>query len=231
LVPYVAAAPVCRFDQPYAWYPLNGNGNDSVGRFHGSLQGGSGPAAASNRFGVANTALSFDGVDDRIDLGDQFNVGLPFTIAAWVYQPSAARQPGVFRSIFATDDAPNQYFGHFFGLGPAGHLDMSYGNGGPPDTRSRRSIDSNNPIPLDRWVHLVATVRGPTDMTLYIDGSVAPSTFTGTGGPIVHSAAPARIGSFSLVAANTPWLGMMDDVLIYNCSLDAANVTSLFQRQ
>jgi hypothetical protein len=107
---------------------------------------------------------------------------------------------------------------------------MSYGNGGSVGAASRRSIDSDNPIPLDQWVHLAATVRGPTDMTLYVNGTPVTATFSGTGGPILHSPAPARIGSYSLIAANTPWAGMLDEMRIYNCSLDAASVSALYQQ-
>jgi len=153
-------------------------------------------------------------------------LALPFSVAAWVYQPAAAR--GEFRSILATDDQPGAYAGLFFQTMATGQLSMSYADGGTVGADHRRTLDSNAPIAADAWVHVVATVRGPTDMTLYIDGAPVPATYSGTGGPLVHSAAPARIGAFSIVPANRPWLGQLDEVRIYACSLDAAEVATLF---
>jgi hypothetical protein len=67
-------------------------------------------------------------------------------------------------------------------------------------------------------------------MTLYMNGQPVAATYSGTGGPIRHTTAPARIGAYSLVAANQRWLGAMDDLRVYSCSLDQAQVTALYQR-
>ena len=49
-----------------AWYPFNGNANDV------SLQGNNGTiyqaSLTSDRFGIANKAYLFDGIDDRISV-------------------------------------------------------------------------------------------------------------------------------------------------------------------
>jgi hypothetical protein len=66
-------------------------------------------------------------------------------------------------------------------------------------------------------------------MTLYVSGVPVSSANGGTGGPIAHTAgAPARIGSFHLVPANRPWLGVLDDVRIYDCGLEQSEVGRLF---
>ena len=228
MIPYTAVS-ACRFDQPYAWYPLNGNANDSAGRVNGTLPTGSAiPAAATNRFGAVGRAFAFDGVDDRIELADNFNLQLPVSISLWAYQPASARNPTTFRSLFASDDEPNRYAGFWLGLSPQGNLSFSYGSGGPVGAASRRTIDGDNPIPADEWVHIAATMRGATDMSLYVNGALVPATYNGTGGPMVHTQAPARIGSYSLIAANAPWLGSLDEVRVYNCSLTAADVAALY---
>jgi hypothetical protein len=229
-VPYTAPAAACRFDQPYAWYAMNGNAMDSAGRVHGTLPGGgAAPQAASDRRATAASAFAFDGVDDHIDVGDNFNLGLPVSIALWAFQPGSARQPNVFRSLFASDDEPGRYAGFWLGLTPTGNLSYSYGNGGPVGATSRRTINSDNPIPTDQWVHLVATMRGPTDMALYVNGALVAATYDGTGAGILHSGAPARIASYSLIAANAPWAGTLDELRVYNCSLDAAEAAALYQ--
>ncbi|MGQ0642351.1 MAG: hypothetical protein ACT4P6_16510 [Gemmatimonadaceae bacterium] len=94
-----------------------------------------------NRSGVANSALLFDGIDDRIDLGDRSNtLAVPFSIAMWVFRPA----------------------------------------GGATEFRS-----------------------------------------------MVHTSFPARIGSLSLITSNRPWLGSLDGVRLYDCSLESRDVPAL----
>lgn len=48
------------------WWPFTGNGNDLSGNGnHGAVYGS---ALTTDRFGVANNAYSFDGIDDYIQL-------------------------------------------------------------------------------------------------------------------------------------------------------------------
>jgi hypothetical protein len=222
---YRAPANACPATQPLAWYRMAGDAADSSGSaIHGSVQGA---APVPDRNGVANAALAFDGQDDLIDLGNRFDsLSPPFSVAAWIYYSVAGS--GQFRSIFASDDQPGSYFGLWFMVSPTGHLSISYGDGGRTSTQFRRTAETVGPIPSDRWLHVAATVRGPTDMTLYVDGVPVSSALSGTGGAMAHSPAPARIGSFQLVAANRPWLGPLDEVRIYGCSLDAAQVRTVF---
>jgi hypothetical protein len=229
-----APPPSCSVDRPIAWYTLDATGNDASGNAnHGTVVGAT---AIANRNGIANGALSFDGNDDRVDLGDRFNaLALPFSLSMWLYQPLSV--VGQYRSIFATDDEPGQHTGVFLELDPNGILLMSYGDGRTAATATRRTIEAATPIPTDAWVHVVATVRGPMDMTLYMNGAAIAGNLSGNGGPIAHSTFPARIGSFSLVrygtytqTANLPWAGRLDELRLYDCSLSAGDVTTLFTR-
>jgi hypothetical protein len=218
----------CPADRPVAWYRLDGDATDASGNGnHGVLLG---PSITTGSTGSGMTALDFDGIDDRIDLGDRFNgLTLPFTVAAWVFQPASAR--GEFRAILITDDEPGRYLGIWFQLEPPGLPQITYADGGPPGPGSRRTLAADSPIPTDQWVHIAATVRGPTDMTMYVDGVEVAGTYSGTGGPLVHAPAPARIGSITTLAANQPWLGGLDEITIYDCSLDAGEVAYLRQRR
>ena len=70
-----------------AYYPINGNANDESGNEnHGTVHGAT---LVEDRFGNANSAYSFDGVDDIINLGspqaldDVFDGVHDFTFSAW----------------------------------------------------------------------------------------------------------------------------------------------------
>src|SRR4051812_47952698 len=69
-----------------AWYSFNGNANDLSGNGNnGSLLNG--VAATTDRFANSNSAYSFDGIDDRIYVSNNFfnNGWNEFTVSGWTY--------------------------------------------------------------------------------------------------------------------------------------------------
>ena len=71
-------------DSLVAYYPFNGNANDESGNGHdGTINGD--VVAASDRFGNANAAYTFDGVNDGIDVNTFTPGKSALTISAWVY--------------------------------------------------------------------------------------------------------------------------------------------------
>ncbi len=67
------------------WWPFNGNANDETGNGNNGTTNGS--ELTEDRFGLANSAYSFDGVDDFIECE---NINLPAgnssrTFSAWFY--------------------------------------------------------------------------------------------------------------------------------------------------
>lgn len=71
-------------DSLVAWYSFNGNANDETS--NGNNGTVSGATLTADRFGNANSAYDFDGVDDYIDIGDSssldFSDGL--AISTWI---------------------------------------------------------------------------------------------------------------------------------------------------
>ena len=65
------------------YWPFNGNANDESGNGnHGTVNGAT---LTSDRNGVANSAYSFDGVDDYIVTSNFLEVNENFTISLWVF--------------------------------------------------------------------------------------------------------------------------------------------------
>lgn len=75
-----------------AFYPFTGNANDTSGNaYHGTVHGNA--ALTTDRFGNANRAYSFDGVDDWIETSYAQNNLTAFSVSCWVktglkYDPS-----------------------------------------------------------------------------------------------------------------------------------------------
>lgn len=226
-VQYQAPAAACNVNGPIAWYPLNGNAQDSTGNGnHGTIVGA---VSFTDRSGAAGKALNFDGIDDYVDLGDRFNsLVLPFSISIWVYKPPTSG--GEYRSLLATDNEVGHFAGVYFQFEPGNVLSINYGDGTGATATSRRSLTSNASPMVGAWMHVAATVRGPIDMTLYMNGSPIAGTYAGSGGALAHTSGPARIGSHSFTVQNRPWSGIIDEVRIYDCSLSTAQVASLLAR-
>ena len=75
------------------WWPFNGNANDESG--NGNNGTSSGAVLTSDRYGMANNAYSFDGIDDRIAIPHSATVNCSsVTIVAWVKPSSFLNSDG-----------------------------------------------------------------------------------------------------------------------------------------
>ena len=70
------------------FWPFNGNANDESGNGnHGTVNGAT---LTADRNGVANSAYSFDGIDDYIEVSDNktLDITQSVTISVWLYKPN-----------------------------------------------------------------------------------------------------------------------------------------------
>ena len=68
------------------WWPFNGNANDESGNgFNGVTNNGA--ALTTDRFGTVNSAFTFDGIDDFIQMPNYSSSG-SFTISIWYKMPT-----------------------------------------------------------------------------------------------------------------------------------------------
>lgn len=178
----------------------------------------------------AGKAISFDGVDDFIELGNIYDdLELPMTISAWIYLD--LRGLG---TIFASQDNSQTYNGfHFFVIHTAIIIDYGDGLGAlSPDFRRGKSglVDSIS----GKWIHVAATVRGPSDIDLYLNGVNIGGTYIGNSQSTMGSAFPteiAKIGFRSLVGVTYHFQGIMDELRIWNRSLSEEEIRSQMCRK
>lgn len=204
-----------------AHYPFTGNAADASGNGRDGTV--TGATLQPDRFENTDGAYRF-GIDAFVDLGSVFDgVSTPFTISVWAFRttPSAAHP------IIVSDDHQTDQIGFWLELNVSEFLTVGYADG-VDASAGRRTKTSAAGVPLTRWSHLAATVRGPTDMTLYINGVEVTGNYEGSGGTIVHDAgAPARIGLRTLSAPSF-WEGLLDDIRIYDRSLSDTEIMQLF---
>jgi len=193
---------------------------DSSGQGHvGSLNG---PVWSNETTDGSPSALSFDGVDDRVDIGSFDLTGEAMTIACWI-RPSGfsirdARLVSKASGVQAND--------HYWML-------STIFSGGTPTLRFRLKtggststlIASSGALSAGVWTHAAAVYDGAF-MRLYLDGVEVGST-PKSGAISANSGVSAAIGRQPAGAGNQPFAGLIDDVRIYTRALNEADIGGL----
>ena len=198
------------------WWRGENNGNDASGHGHnGTLNS---MAFGAGAFGQA---FSFVGSANRVVVPDspEFNLTNALTIGAWIY-PTAdcwhiLARSGSTGSSVAYQCGLDLGSGFLFYIKPEAPA--------PADSLSLRA-----PILYNRWTHVTATFDGNTgNMRVYMDGvMVAQKTTTNRpsadlgGEPISLAIGNAPFGGF-------PFIGLLDELVLYSRALSPAEVQSL----
>lgn len=205
-----------------ASYPLNGNANDVSGNsLNGTIVGS--PSFVTDRFGNANSAISFPGnTANRIEVDDNPLLHTPsITIAAWV------REIGIDVIIKTIIDKPlgtgQSDSWHFGVITNGGYVYTSWFFNDPA---SSTGSQVTAPAYINDWHYVVATFDNTSKLhKLYVDGLLKTTgTFNSTIGydnnKIYIGAALENNG------LNFPMDGELDDIKIYDGALSAEQIAS-----
>ncbi|MCP1385176.1 LamG domain-containing protein [Runella salmonicolor] len=205
-----------------ACYSFDGNAKDGIGNNDGLVRGAT---LTEDRYGKANSAYSFNGIDNYIEIkGDNFK-NTTYTLALWAYP--------------IKNPAGNQYH-YAISIGGAGgdqSIDISNGAFNAIGWTIGTYLVSPTPLTtfcaagvlpeLNKWYHIVAT-RDNQKIRLYVDGAficesstqgLLPNYGTNT---VMTIGRRAQGGQF--LAAK------IDDVVIYNRVLSDAEVVGLYNQ-
>jgi PKD repeat protein len=165
--------------------------------------------------GKFGRALSFNGTSSFVTVNNSpsLNLSAGLTLEAWVYPTAttAAWRPVIFKPY---DSSQISYV--LQGLTPTQTKVPSI-----YVLPSADNLFGPSPLPTNTWSHLAATYDG-SSMRMYVNGTlVADKAQTGT---INLSAGALTIGGNALYSAY--WLGLLDEVRIYNRALSAAEIQS-----
>ncbi len=191
-----------------AYYPFNGNANDESGNGNdGTVLGAT---LTPDRFGNVNSAYSFDGVDDYIEIPSSLTFS-EITFSAWINAAIAYINN---RGIFTIDDTGGQFF-------------IIRGNSVDALSVIVNGVEVNEyewSFEIDVWTHIAVTYDGYS-IIIYKNGV---STETGgiNGLPITGIIYIGGVGR--PVFATEFWDGDIDDVWIYNRALSEDEIDSLF---
>lgn len=160
-----------------AHFPFNGNLNDiSTSAIFAS---NAGSTFTTDRNGVANDAVDFNGIGHIVLSGNDLKVNFPISVSLWINLNSLS----AVNTFFRTDNVYNNYYGIWMNNLPTGGISLSLGGGLGSTTSSnqRYFTTSDNFISAGSWHHIVGVIRSYNDMDLYIDCNKANGTYGGSG--------------------------------------------------
>ncbi len=200
-----------------AYYPFNGNANDASGNGnHGTV---SGATLVADRFGQANRAYAFDGVDDYIRIPNQpvLNFQQAITINLWM-------KIGQFYDREAYPISHGNWENRW---------KVSITNGGGRWTVKTnhsvnagiKDLDSKTKFVADKWYNLTALYSG-ADFEIYVNGEL--DAFSSWAGALLQTTIDLMIGQVLPNNRNYNFNGVIDDVRIYNYALSVAEIEKLY---
>ncbi|HPI53570.1 MAG TPA: LamG domain-containing protein, partial [Chitinophagaceae bacterium] len=199
---------------PIAYYPFTGNANDAIGTNHGTVNGAT---LTTDRFGNANSAYQFDGVNDIINFANLATTQVDnFTVSAWVNSANLNQWGFIVANCYDDGSSANGWtllqrstaqVGGATGAYVSGHysaaswLDIG------------QSMNSTN-----TWYHL----------TLVRDNGVTKFYLNGTSNGQTNNATPNTPTGSLAIGGSYPsanfFNGAIDEVKIYNTALTPTQV-------
>jgi hypothetical protein len=204
-----------------AWWPFNGNANDESG--NGRNFNVYGATLTSNRYGVANSAYSFDGFDDYLQVNINQNVA--FTIAAWVYLNRADKQQGTLQYKYPCirgggTAIQNNYGKLGFATISCGECSVNPCNNWSGEQTELSTTGANN------WRFIVLTVDGIDTYRMYVDGTLV-KTYTKSSLVTTYPDLPFILGKVH--DENVAYFdGKIDDAGLWDRALNEVEIKRLY---
>lgn len=168
------------------YFPFTGNATDASG--NGNIATVNGPTLTTDRFGDANAAYFFDGINDYISVinGPGMKPPFPFSLSAWVKIYDTAN--GV-NFLFCNDYTENVYYGSWYNFSSDvnGNFSANLGDSQFIDPSHRRTKTANQALTFGVWYHVAAVVSSETSMKLYVNCKEVPGFYSGSGGNLAYS--------------------------------------------
>jgi hypothetical protein len=210
------------------WWPFNGNANDESGNGNNGTVNGA--TLTTDRFGNANKAYSFDGINDYINVLYSNSLhGSNGTINAWIKTSTQftsqkvifAQSNGRPQLVAATQGINGNQNSHSAGI----HWKAT--NGQFPYAQSLTAIDNA------QWIMITGLYALDT-LKIYINGTLEQSYST----VLIQdncSQSDIQIGGFNTIAGcgngvgfSQMYIGIIDDIGMWNRALSQSEITALY---
>jgi gliding motility-associated-like protein len=211
------------------YYPFSGNTDDASGNKNNGMNM-NGVQLTSDRFGTANSAYYFDGIDDYIEIPDNGTfASSSFTVAFWFRSEKRGSQVMLGKREYTPSNS------HTYGItleNVGQQLEVGsfvVGNNKPCDepynSATSDKMFADKIICSNRWYFVVASFTNGSHK-IYLDGVLLNEHSTAFQG-LSNCTDPVRLGVWWQGDPN--WFqGKMDDLRIYNRAINQQEVTALY---
>ena len=211
-------------------YRFNGDANDISGNGnHGTVNGAT---LTTDRFGNPNSAYTFDGVNDYIELTNS-NLVLngSFTFSTWVTIDDltpAFPDPPIISQWQGNNSGERKFtFGYRSSGGAKG---VAFYTVSPSNSQKDYYPSNWSPIQSD-WYNLSVVFSPGISVMSYVNGQLHYEDTVNIPANLIASASPIRIGQFSQGGSGEWWNGKVDDIKIYQCALEPSQIDSIYQAE
>ncbi len=207
-------------------YTFDGDASDQTNNaFDGTVNGAN---LSSNRFGGADSAYHFNGINSHVTLpyNSLLQPNFPFSISLWV-NPDTLPSGTASTMLFASDQEYQKYSGFWVNYNSQGRITAAYGDGQNRGGNNRKNKDSNFVLDTTSWHSVIAIFYDLNDIELYIDCINIPGIYTGTGTSMYSYGNAGAIGKSTGGYVNSHFRGKLDDIRLYNDSLSIEDIEAL----
>jgi hypothetical protein len=200
-----------------AYYPFCGNANDASGNGNNGTVNGA--TLTTDRFGNANAAYRFDGLNDIININNTIgNFGTSdFSISTWVLDTSSSNGG----TLVGKRNNDVNFLNMTWLNSPA--IEIS---GGTSTLLSQVTTG----VFLNNWYNYTL-IRSGTKLNVYLNGQLLESYSPSAIANINNSAILSFGGRYFINTATEFFSGKLDDVSIYNRALTLQEVQQLYALQ
>ena len=225
-----AAQPCLKADLPatlqnglVGYWPFCGNANDASGNNNNGTVNGA--TLTSDRFGNANSAYSFDGLNDNISLNNSIlgQSNSSYSIDLWI-QIEAYPTSTNFELINNRNGNSCSYNYRLY-INSLGKLFFQKFSESP---WSVESIISNSSLLLSSWNHIVLIYNTNNNtMSIYLNNNFQGTINSSIWNSLLNPTNIGFLGGCNLPNDNF-YLGKIDDISIYNRALTATEIQQLY---
>lgn len=207
-----------------AYWPFSGNANDASDNGNNGIV--SEAALTTDRFGNANSAYNFDGIDDyiRVQNSSSLDITGSITISMWIWFDTAAVPAGSKLLYKAAPGGPDGYeISDFSASAQYASTDI-YKPSFAIGTGAFHGLETPDYFQKRVWTHFTGVYDG-SKISIYVNGVLVKES--NLSGAIVSTSRDLYIGNHDITVANQPFKGKLDDIRIYNRALSLAEIQLL----
>ena len=203
------------------WWPFNGNANDESGNGNNGTVNGA--TLTSDRFGTANNAYSFNGVNNFIQCPNQMLTG-SVSFSGW-YKMSNFNTPGNDMFFISNQSTSNDIYSSNIAFGFRSYQGQ-YGHSTYVQTPLTGYYATNNLPTTNVWHHIFCVFEEGIYVRMYLDNQLVYNNTN-----VITNSSQA---SFPLLFGGTGtsnfyfYSGQLDDIAIWNRALTQQEITALY---